>query len=106
MKLERIDQVRLCSPAQLDKGNLRKKRIATAKLGVNRYVLSGCVRRQYLTQFSAIFDKRPVHSRITVRPLNAWAKVLASVYSNSPPSGTPWAILDTVISAFRARSLM
>ena len=49
LQLQRVDQVRLCSPAQLNKGNLRKKRIATPKFGVNRNVLSGCVRRQYLT---------------------------------------------------------
>ena len=106
IKLQRVNQIGLIPPAQLQQSNLREKRIATAKFGIDRHHGVVPIIGQQRVQRLAALDQRPAHSRTTVLPLSACASVLASVYSNSPPSGTPCAMRDTVTVAARARSLM
>ena len=89
IKLQRVNEIGLIPPTQLQQGDLRKKRIATAKFGIDRHHGVVPIIGQQRAQCPAALDQRPAHSRTTVLPLSAWASVLASVYSNSPPKGTP-----------------
>ena len=58
-------------------------------LSDNRHHAMVAIIGQQRVQRVTALDQRPAHSRTTVLPLSAWASVLASVYSNSPPKGTP-----------------
>ena len=89
IKLQRVNELGLIAPTQLQQGDLRKKRIATAKFGIDRHHGVVPIIGQQRAQCPAALAQRPAPSRTTVLPLSAWASVLASVYSNSPPKGTP-----------------
>ena len=63
--------------------------IPTHEFGVHHHRVTAAQPVDQFRQGVVGLDQGVIHQSSTLRPENAWARVVPSTYSSSPPSGTP-----------------